>query len=75
MEYRLQSMYNHMEGRTASVVPPFYSLLPGTHIQVYTSNVSIYLSINTKQQYFEKKTFLTCLQKSERNITKWNKRF
>ena len=28
MEYRLQSMYNHMVGRTASVVPPFYSLLP-----------------------------------------------
>ena len=29
MEYRLQSMYNHMVGRTASVVSPFYSLLPG----------------------------------------------
>ena len=28
MEYRLQSMYNHMVGRTASVVSPFYSLLP-----------------------------------------------
>ena len=32
MEYRLQSMYNHMVGRTASVVPPFYSLLPGWHL-------------------------------------------
>ena len=32
MEYRLQSMYNHMVGRTASVVPPFYSLLPGTTV-------------------------------------------
>ena len=29
MEYRLQSMYNHMVERTASVVSPFYSLLPG----------------------------------------------
>ena len=29
MEYRLQSMYNHMVGRTASVVSPFYSILPG----------------------------------------------
>jgi len=29
MEYRLQSMYNHMVGRTASVISPFYSLLPG----------------------------------------------
>ena len=28
MEYRLQSMYNHMVGRTASVISPFYSLLP-----------------------------------------------
>ena len=26
---RLQSMYNHMVGRTASFVSPFYSLLPG----------------------------------------------
>ena len=31
MEYRLQSMYNHMVGRTASVVSPFYSLLPDTN--------------------------------------------
>ena len=29
MEYRLQCMYNHMVGRAASVVSPFYSLLPG----------------------------------------------
>ena len=29
MEYRLQSMYNHLVGRTASVISPFYSLLPG----------------------------------------------
>ena len=27
MEYRLQSMYNHMVGRAASGVSPFYSLL------------------------------------------------
>ena len=26
--HRLQSMYNHMVGRTASVISPFYSLLP-----------------------------------------------
>ena len=26
---RLQSMYNHMVRRTASVISPFYSLLPG----------------------------------------------
>jgi len=25
---RLQSMYNHMVGRTVSVISPFYSLLP-----------------------------------------------
>ena len=30
MEYRLQSMYNHMVGRTESVISPFYSLLPAT---------------------------------------------
>ena len=29
MEYRLQNMYNHMVGWTASVVSPFFSLLPG----------------------------------------------
>ena len=29
MKYRLQSMHNHMVGRIASVVSPFYSLLPG----------------------------------------------
>ena len=29
MKYRrLQSMYNHMVGRTSSVISPFYSLLP-----------------------------------------------
>ena len=28
MKYSLQSMYNHMVGRTASVISPFYSLLP-----------------------------------------------
>ena len=27
---RLQSMYNHMVWRTASVISPFYSLLPGS---------------------------------------------
>ena len=27
----LQSMYNHMVGRTASVISPFYSLLPDTY--------------------------------------------
>ena len=27
MEYRLQSMYNHMVGRAALVVSPFYSIL------------------------------------------------
>ena len=29
---RLQSMYNHMVGRTASVIFPFYSLLPGPEL-------------------------------------------
>ena len=29
MEYRLQSMNNHMVGRAASVVSPFYSILLG----------------------------------------------
>ncbi len=28
MEYRLQSMYNHVVGRTVLVISPFYSLLP-----------------------------------------------
>ena len=28
MKYRLQSMHNHMVGRTTSVISPFYSLLP-----------------------------------------------
>ena len=30
---RLQSMYNHMVGRTASVISPFYSLLPGPNLE------------------------------------------
>ena len=30
MKYCLQSMYNHMVGRTASVISPLYSLLPVT---------------------------------------------
>ena len=30
MEYRLQSMYNHMIGRAASVVSPLYSILLGS---------------------------------------------
>ena len=30
MEYRLQSMYNHMVGRAASFVSPFYSILLGS---------------------------------------------
>ena len=29
MEYRLESMNNHMVGRAASVVSPFYSILLG----------------------------------------------
>ena len=29
MKYRLQSMYNHLVGRAASVVSPFYFLFPG----------------------------------------------
>ena len=29
MEYRLQSMNNHMVGQTASVKSPFYIILPG----------------------------------------------
>jgi len=32
MEYRLQSMYNHMVGRTVSVISPFFSLLPAMHL-------------------------------------------
>ena len=34
---RLQSMYNHMIGRTASVISPFYSLLPGLDFLKYTA--------------------------------------
>ena len=32
MEYRLQSTHNHMVGRTASVISPFYSLLPDSNL-------------------------------------------
>ena len=28
MEYRLQSLYDYMVGRTVSVISPFYSILP-----------------------------------------------
>ena len=41
MEYRLQSMYNHMVGRTASVISPFYSLLPGIFLSLYLSNLMV----------------------------------
>ena len=34
MKYSLQSMYNHMLGRTASVISPFYSLLPGSQANI-----------------------------------------
>ena len=32
MKYRLQSMYDHIVGRAASVVSPFYSILPGLYL-------------------------------------------
>ena len=32
MKYRLQSMYNHMVGRAASFVSPFYSILLGYYL-------------------------------------------
>ena len=35
MEYRLQSMYNHMVGRAASVLSPFYSILLDCTINMY----------------------------------------
>ena len=34
---RLKSMYNHMIGRTASVISPFYSLIPGIDFLKYTA--------------------------------------
>ena len=34
MEYRLQSMYNHMVERAASVISPFYFILLGLGFQV-----------------------------------------
>ena len=44
---RLQSMYNHMVGRTASVISPFYSLLPG----LYTYVKAVYCTY-TADTYF-----------------------
>ena len=38
MEYRLQSMYNHMVGRTASIISPFYSLLPDSALDIVIFN-------------------------------------
>ena len=32
---RLQSMYNHIVGQTASVISPFYSLLPGFSVKLF----------------------------------------
>ena len=45
MKYRLQSMYNHIVGQTASVISPFYSILLGRNLSplLYGSNCkSIY---------------------------------
>ena len=36
------SMYNHMDGRTASVISPFYSLLPG-HLSFLLYRILQYL--------------------------------
>ena len=41
MEYRLQIMYNHILGRTASVVSPFYSMLLGFHAIIWSLDTTI----------------------------------
>ena len=41
---RLQSMYNQMVGRTASVISPFYSLLPGSNTN-YKLNIRVFINV------------------------------
>ena len=51
MEYRLQSMYNHMVGRTASVVPPFYSLLPDVYRMSLQLQSNDYINSTSLKQF------------------------
>ena len=52
MEYRLQSMYNHMVGLTASVVSPFYSLLPMCTLLIHWSmSALIHTHLQTNTHY------------------------
>ena len=46
---RLQSKHNHMVRRTASVISPFYSLLPGLPIAVWWRTHNLYTMINIKR--------------------------
>ena len=62
MKYRLQIMYNHMVGRTASVVSPFYSKLPDpspSRISYiwFTSCFHFTLHLKVNQIHFCSKTF------------------
>ena len=38
-------MYNHMVGRTASVISPFYSLLPVSNTKVLTAKLLFFVCI------------------------------
>jgi len=66
MNYRLQSMYNHMVGRAASVVFPFYSIpLGGMWIvkeSVVYSSLSVLLS--SCLHYFVEKLQIEIISKT-----------
>ena len=62
---RLQSMYNHIVGRTASVISPFYSLLPDMYLLIKKLSYSVseirdlQRSINTyNMRYFSQHVLL-----------------
>ena len=62
MSSRLQSIHNHMVGRTGSVISPFYSLLPGyiplhnsthSYINMYSS-IYMYCILTLKHSFTRK---------------------
>ena len=62
MKYHLQSMYNHVVGRTVSIIPPFYSLLLGVTPKSWKDDIlcSIFIVINLWQgPTLYKMSFLT----------------
>ena len=69
MKYRLQSMYNHMVGRAASVVSPFYSILLNfSQLGCLQSNPNFWIRARLKKRIRVTHNRWDC--KDDRNLLK-----